>query len=79
MLFPCSDTYKCRGNFCLPFRRVCDGVIDCPLGDDEEGCHNYACVGMAKCRTLRRLLFVMSSWDDSPGDKQGHFALSNNV
>lgn len=28
-----------KGNFCLDKRKVCDGHVDCPGGEDEQGCH----------------------------------------
>ena len=32
------DHYKCHDSFCIPLKRLCDGVTDCPLGDDENRC-----------------------------------------
>ena len=26
-------------NTCIPFEWLCDGVYDCPFGNDEEHCH----------------------------------------
>lgn len=48
--FPCKNTYKCIKGYCIPYRRVCDGLIDCIHGDDEIGCDNYTCVGMLRCK-----------------------------
>ena len=38
--------YKCRGQFrchnssyCVPPHSICNGINDCPLGDDEFFCH----------------------------------------
>ncbi|CAB3237996.1 unnamed protein product [Arctia plantaginis] len=37
-----KNTYKCGGNFrvdhCVPQDTVCDGVRDCPNGEDEQTC-----------------------------------------
>ena len=49
--FPCSNANKCALSYCVPFRRVCDSVIDCLHGDDESDCKNFVCQGMLKCRT----------------------------
>uniref|UniRef100_A0A336MDC0 CSON014457 protein n=1 Tax=Culicoides sonorensis TaxID=179676 RepID=A0A336MDC0_CULSO len=34
-----SDEVACSCKARLPAIRICDGVIDCPLGDDELGCN----------------------------------------
>lgn len=35
-----QEEYVCRGGrTCISGKFVCDGVIDCPQGDDEEKCH----------------------------------------
>ena len=34
----CVDMFKCPGYYCLPWRLVCDGHWDCPLGNDETNC-----------------------------------------
>ena len=32
------------------FRHIkCDGIVDCPDGDDEELCDNMACPGHLRC------------------------------
>jgi leucine-rich repeat-containing G protein-coupled receptor 8 len=45
----CQGHYKCRGSYCIPVRKVCDGVIDCPIGDDEHACADYICPGLMRC------------------------------
>ena len=46
----CSNAFKCINSFCIPIRRLCDGVIDCPHGDDELGCDQFICTGLLQCR-----------------------------
>ncbi|ELT92799.1 hypothetical protein CAPTEDRAFT_228056 [Capitella teleta] len=43
----CGGLFKCPNSYCLPIKRVCDHHIDCPNGEDEESCENYACPGKA--------------------------------
>lgn len=34
--------YQCREkNYCVDLKNVCDGIIHCHHGDDEEFCSNY--------------------------------------
>ena len=39
----CIHTYKCQGSYCIPTRKICDGIIDCPVGDDERNCSSMKC------------------------------------
>ena len=50
--FDCSGMYKCATSYCLSLPLVCDGITDCPLGDDESGCvsSNLTCPGFLKCK-----------------------------
>ena len=45
----CRKHYKCPHSYCIPTRKVCDGVIDCALGDDEAQCAAYKCPGHMRC------------------------------
>ncbi len=45
----CPAMYKCYHSYCIPYRYVCDGQIDCPSGEDEERCENLICPGLLKC------------------------------
>ncbi len=46
------NMYKCKESYCIPNIKVCDNVIDCIDGDDEDGCNNYTktLVGMLLCK-----------------------------
>ena len=47
----CTGTYKCRHSYCIPTSNVCDGVTDCPYGDDEGFCPLIACPSLLRCET----------------------------
>ena len=40
-----AGMYHCPTSFCIPYRKICDGVRDCPMGEDEQDCGNYTCSG----------------------------------
>ena len=47
----CQRSFKCRLSYCIPLRYVCNGVVDCPEGDDEEGCKaDSPCPTSLRCR-----------------------------
>ena len=38
-VFECPESYyKCPGNYCIPYRYICDGDWHCPGGEDEMEC-----------------------------------------
>ena len=45
----CPQQYKCSRSYCIPSRKLCNGVIDCPTGDDEVSCVDYKCPGHMRC------------------------------
>ena len=47
----CSRSFKCSGSYCLSLSLVCDGMQQCPLGDDEDDCNIVKCDGLFRCRT----------------------------
>ena len=46
--FLCSGSFKCQHSYCVPTYKVCNGVQDCPYGDDEIMCPVLACVNMLR-------------------------------
>ena len=52
--FFCPSMFKCPGSYCVPTRRLCDGVRDCPEGEDEvDNCtgKDIRCPGFFRCRS----------------------------
>ena len=47
--FWCSGSFKCQHSYCVPTYKVCNGVQDCPYGDDEATCPVSACTNMLRC------------------------------
>ena len=47
--FQCTGSFKCQHSYCVPTHKVCNGVQDCPYGDDEVMCPVSACSNMLKC------------------------------
>ena len=48
----CTNTFKCPLSYCIPIRKVCDGIYDCYNGEDENNCRNNICPGYLKCREV---------------------------
>ena len=45
----CRQHFKCIMSYCIPTRKICDGIIDCPVGEDEANCEEYICPGHMQC------------------------------
>ncbi|XP_072165322.1 uncharacterized protein [Diadema setosum] len=42
--FTCPNfMIKCPSSYCIPLRYWCDGLMDCPYGEDEDQCGNFVC------------------------------------
>ena len=46
----CPGMVKCPNSYCIPHRKLCDGVWDCIGGFDENNCNNYTCPGLFRCK-----------------------------
>ena len=46
----CPQHYKCEYSYCIPLQAICNGVIDCPHGEDEKDCENLSCPQTLKCK-----------------------------
>ena len=46
----CPDHYKCEYSYCIPLHAVCDGVGDCPDGEDEKNCEALSCPNILHCK-----------------------------
>ena len=42
--------YKCLNDYCIDSHMVCDGIRDCPEGEDESNCEHFVCAGLLRCR-----------------------------
>ena len=42
--------FKCPLTYCVAVYMLCDGVADCPQGDDEEHCDHISCPGLLHCK-----------------------------
>jgi len=48
----CIGRFKCFKSFCLPVHKVCNGVRDCPFGEDETNCSSsMLCPGLFRCQS----------------------------
>ena len=52
----CPGMVKCPNSYCIPHRKLCDGVWDCSGGFDEKNCKNYTCPGLFRCKDEKRCL-----------------------
>ena len=46
----CPQYYKCVYSYCIPLQAVCNGVIDCPYGEDEKDCEKLSYPNTLKCK-----------------------------
>ena len=42
--------FKCLTTYCIPTYLICDGVHQCPNGEDEQSCERFTCAGLLRCR-----------------------------
>ena len=66
MDFACFQSFKCMHSYCIPIRKICDGVIDCPNQEDENKCEHYTCPGQLQCTDQT---FCVPRWELCDGTK----------
>ncbi len=54
--FNCYYTTIGINNTCIPFEWLCDGVYDCPFGNDEEHCHKLTTTTTPSTKISNRCL-----------------------
>ena len=47
--YQCPSMYKCQASYCIALHMVCDGISDCPHGEDESYCAILNAAGMLWC------------------------------
>ena len=57
--FRCPNHYKCFESYCIPLHLVCDGVKDCPTGQDEVHCGEFSCHGYFHCKGMHLCLHLI--------------------
>ena len=58
MKFQCPSHFKCMDSYCIPTRMVCDGIRDCPSGEDETSCDQFSCRGYVKCKDSQQCIHL---------------------
>ena len=56
--YRCPNHYKCLESYCIPIHLVCDGIEDCPIGQDEEHCDEFSCQGYYQCKNTHMCLHL---------------------
>ncbi|XP_076115699.1 uncharacterized protein LOC143083057 [Mytilus galloprovincialis] len=50
--FLCPPGYfKCQNSYCIPPKLFCNGIQDCPRGEDEYNCSKPLCSGLFRCHS----------------------------
>ena len=62
----CTNMFKCPESYCIPLRKVCDGIYDCYGGKDENNCHKNICPGYLKCSEVEFCIHPTELCDGHP-------------
>ncbi|XP_063417889.1 G-protein coupled receptor GRL101-like [Mytilus trossulus] len=50
--FLCPPGYfKCQNSYCIPPKLFCNGIQDCPRGEEEYNCSKPLCSGLFRCHS----------------------------
>ena len=68
--FECNMMYKCLNSYCIPWSYVCNGVWDCPSGNEEANiCQKTSkCIQMYKCRKTHHICIHLGNVCDNTYD-----------
>ena len=56
--FRCPNHYKCFESYCISLHLVYNGVKDCPAGQDEVHCGEFACQRYFQCKGVHLCLHM---------------------
>ena len=61
------EHFVCPGSRCLTVNYFCNGIQDCPGGEDEgPHCYNFHCPGYYRCRGFYACLYISQLCDGRP-------------
>ncbi len=74
--FECNRNFKCPESYCVLWAKVCDGIWDCPLGEDEkfhQVCgSSTVCEHMFKCSGTKIQCIHLANVCDDVADCEFH-------
>ena len=58
--------FKCPNSYCVPMRHECNGLWNCPRGQDERNCLSRTCQGRFRCHNSSLCIAQDSICDGIP-------------
>jgi len=58
------DKFQCKNKTCINIADRCDGIWDCPSGEDEASCNNlchidkFACKNKIECIQIKKVILI---------------------